>query len=169
MKRQEETLFTPEQKFNWWGDGLWIHEPDLVTFEHEGVECKAMRVIAKERRTQEHVFGGHFCGYCAIPEGHPWFAKTYDDIECDVHGGLTYSRLNDDGKWWVGFDCGHSTDLIPSMGALDETYAEMIMPMKELKEQFPESLLFNPVYRDVGYVIKQLESVAKQIKESSHE
>ena len=55
------------------------------------------------------------------------------------------------------------------MGALDETYAEMIMPMKELKEQFPESLLFNPVYRDVGYVIKQLESVAKQIKESSHE
>ena len=49
MKRQEETLFTPKQKFNWWGDGLWIHEPDLVTFEHEGVECKAMRIIAKEK------------------------------------------------------------------------------------------------------------------------
>ena len=30
-------------------------------------------------------------GYVRIPEGHPYYEKTYDDIPVSVHGGLTFS------------------------------------------------------------------------------
>jgi hypothetical protein len=43
-------------------------------------------------------------GYVGVPEKHPWFAKNYDDISCDCHGGLTYSENHlpnqrPDGVW----------------------------------------------------------------------
>ena len=50
------------------------------------------------------------CGYVLIPAGHPWFGKDYDTIGCDVHGGLTWSSLEPDGNWWIGFDCFHAGD-----------------------------------------------------------
>lgn len=60
---------------------------------------------------------GFRTGYIRVPKGHPWFHKSYDDIDCDVHGGLTYSDKGPPGKipkfsygWWVGFDCGHAYD-----------------------------------------------------------
>ena len=60
-------------------------------------------------------------GYVRIPTGHPWFGEWYDDIDADVHGGLTYVddhcplRFNGEkppgsGEWWIGFDCGHGGD-----------------------------------------------------------
>lgn len=62
-----------------------------------------------------------WCGYVAVPPGHPWHGKGYDDIqnEVDVHGGLTYARAcsgavchvpapgEPDDVWWIGFDLGH--------------------------------------------------------------
>ena len=36
---------------------------------------------------------GHRCGYTRIPPGHPWHGKDYDDIDVDVHGGLTFAEL----------------------------------------------------------------------------
>ena len=63
---------------------------------------------------------GFLLGYLAIPQGHPWFEKDYDDIVALVHGGLTYSnyaskdkrfsKLFNDEKWIIGFDCGHAGD-----------------------------------------------------------
>lgn len=50
------------------------------------------------------------CGYVALPPGHPWHGKGYDDIPAEAHGGLTYSNASDDGSWWVGFDCAHAGD-----------------------------------------------------------
>ena len=60
---------------------------------------------------------GFRCGYVRVPAGHPWHGKDYDDIEADVHGGLTFAEADTDcGKggaddaWWLGFDCGHWMD-----------------------------------------------------------
>jgi hypothetical protein len=36
----------------------------------------------------------------------------YDDINVDVHGGLTYSREEEE-LWVIGFDCAHSMDFTP--------------------------------------------------------
>ena len=67
-------------------------------------------------------------GYVIIPKGHELHGKHYDDINVDVHGGLTYSDkltediasmffpkddLKDDiGGWLVGFDCAHYGDTL---------------------------------------------------------
>jgi hypothetical protein len=54
-------------------------------------------------------------GYIGVPPEHPWFGKNYNDIECNCHGGLTYSadhvpKEKPDGHWWLGFDTCHLYD-----------------------------------------------------------
>ena len=55
-------------------------------------------------------------GYVRIPEGHPYYEKTYDDIDVRVHGGLTFGdHIFEDNKhfsdgYWVGFDTAHYGD-----------------------------------------------------------
>jgi len=71
-------------------------------WEHEGLKCLIRR----------HNTLGHLCGYVVLPEGHYAYEKDYDDIDVDVHGGLTYANM-EDGKWVVGFDCAHLGDYVP--------------------------------------------------------
>ena len=40
---------------------------------------------------------GTLCGYLGVPPSHPWWGKWYGDIDCEVHGGLTYSSWEDHG------------------------------------------------------------------------
>lgn len=47
-------------------------------------------------------------GYVRVPDGHPWFGLDYDDIDVEVHGGLTFARAG-----WIGFDTLHSGDVWP--------------------------------------------------------
>jgi hypothetical protein len=55
------------------------------------------------------------CGYVGLDREHPDFEKHYDDIHnIEVHGGLTFSgywRDENDGLWYVGFNCGHHDDM----------------------------------------------------------
>jgi len=58
---------------------------------------------------------GHSNGYVGVPKGHPLFEVNYLDIECSIHGGLTWSEDHlpgqpQDGLWWLGFDVCHSGD-----------------------------------------------------------
>lgn len=69
-----------------------------------------------------------WCGYVRVPEAHNCSGKSYDDIDVEVHGGLTFSSKNfptDDkiikGYYWFGFDCGHAGDIIPYLWK-DGTY-----------------------------------------------
>ena len=58
-------------------------------------------------------------GYVGVLEDHPWYNVKYDDIDCCVHGGLTFGRIitQDDevfsiaiGFYVVGFDTAHYGD-----------------------------------------------------------
>lgn len=74
-------------------------------------------------------------GYVIIPEGHPMHGKNYDDIDVDVHGGLTFGEsakscnweeISDEDKagWVVGFDTAHYMDNLttcPESFVLEET------------------------------------------------
>ncbi len=62
-------------------------------------------------------------GYVVIPKGHKLHGINYDDINVNVHGGLTFSKLASDLDWieipedakdgWiVGFDTAHYGDNI---------------------------------------------------------
>jgi hypothetical protein len=53
------------------------------------------------------------CGYVGLDQEHPDFEKHYDNIDVDVHGGLTFAGYwedENDGLWYVGFDAGHAQD-----------------------------------------------------------
>lgn len=88
----------------------WIDEPNRQEFEHAGLKCLILR-------NPELL---HLNGYVALPPGHPCYGKAYDDIDVEIHGGLTFASEGDGemwekGYWWVGFDCAHAGDLVPKM------------------------------------------------------
>ena len=130
-----------------WPDGVWMDEPDEVRFSVAGFECFIVR----------HHRLGHLCGYIGVPQEHPFYGVNYDDIDIEAHGGLTYS---DEGSglgkkveqfevneqlWFLGFDCAHFNDHIPT---LEDS--------------------FGSEYRTIEYVKKELARIATQL-EVKHE
>ena len=61
--------------------------------------------------------GHHPTAYVRIPEDNKFYKKDYDEIDIDVHGGLTYSSnhlfvANDQELkgWFIGWDYAHYMD-----------------------------------------------------------
>lgn len=112
---------------------------------------------------------GHRCGYVGIPKNHPAHGKSYEDLYdviC-VHGGLTYSGERDnypvdnEGLWWIGFDCGHCDDGIDL-----ELIKELAEPA--LYQHYVEMNKMFPTYgtvRDTDYVDRQLVNMVAQLIE----
>ncbi|RXD04863.1 hypothetical protein EQZ23_06895 [Sphingomonas sp. UV9] len=75
------------------GEGPWLAEADKVAWRDEasGYECIMMRATE----------GGYLDGYVGVPPSHPlhgFDAKAVPpDIGIEVHGGLTYARICQDG------------------------------------------------------------------------
>lgn len=106
-----------------WGPGPWDGEPDRVqwTDAATSLPCLARRTPC-----------GFWCGYVAVPPGHPLHGADYDVPTADVHGGITFAdRCEDDPSgfgichvpapgepddvWWFGFDCAHGYDFQPGL------------------------------------------------------
>lgn len=96
--------------------------------------------------------GTHPTAYIEIPKNHKYYLKDYDEINIDVHGGLTYSdnyliveneKLTN--TWFIGWDYAHYGDYY----GYDEMLPEKIKiggkkwTTKEIRE-------------DVYFVCKQL-------------
>lgn len=134
-----------------WADGPWADEPDRMEWRDGSLVLLAKRGPL-----------GAWCGYVGVPPGHRWHGVSYNDVEVMVHCGLTYSEgctgdppsgichIARDGEpdevWWLGFDCAHGSDAIPSGRTFSLPDAE---------------------YRDASYVIAEVERLAEQIKEAS--
>jgi hypothetical protein len=147
-----------------WGEGPWMSEPDRVEFRHAGLPC----LLRRSPR------GGAWCGYVAVPPGHPLHGTTHDGIDVEVHGGLTYSGRCEgdvchvpapgepDDVWWIGFDCGHAFDVSPArearLRAIDPHLADPWPPWPE-----PVPAALREVYRDLAYVRGETESLAEQL------
>lgn len=62
--------------------------------------------------------GTHPTAYIKIPENHKYYEKDYDEINLDVHGGLTYSSkqlcLENEviEGWFIGWDYAHYGDYL---------------------------------------------------------
>lgn len=127
-----ERTYTTVNKSDW-GPGAWQDEPDKIQWidEATGLDCLIHRSPL-----------GALCGYVGVPPGHPSHGLDYDAVTVgpgedgyypDVHGGLTYAgpcaETDDESVgichvpgpgrpadvWWLGFDCGHSCDVVPVM------------------------------------------------------
>lgn len=120
-------------------------EGDDKTFNYKGYSCFIHR----------HAELKSLCGYIEIPEGHVAFKKEYDDLtNIEVHGGLTYShnQLSLEAckeGWYLGFDCAHCMDLVPSV--------------------FPLFKNTTGVYRTMNYVETQLKKLVDQLEEMEEE
>lgn len=149
-----------------WPSGPWDSEPDKIQWEDERTKlpCLAVRNAL-----------GAWCGYVGVPEGHKLYGKGYDDVDVDVHGGLTFANkcmegpesnvvchIPDPGEpdhvWWFGFDCVHCMDLAPGMVAI-RTHLE---PLRRIEEQYPH-VHDNDRYRTLAYVKEQVASLALQL------
>ena len=84
-----------------------VNRPELVISEGEYLGFEWVTV----RNTM-----GFRCGYVKVDKGHPWYGLRYDDVDADVHGGITFAEEDvpcgkgEDDGYWVGFDCGHICD-----------------------------------------------------------
>jgi hypothetical protein len=140
-----------------WGPGPWQDEPDRAEWRHAGLPCLVKRSPG----------GGNWCGYVAVPPGHPCHGAGYDDPEVEVHGGLTYAGLCDGQEgggichvpragepaevWWLGFDCHHCYDFAPQYAAYFAAIGRSSCP--------------DEVYRDLAYVTAETNSLAEQLAE----
>lgn len=135
-----------------WGDGPWMTEPDKMQFPDPttGLPCLIVRSPL-----------GALCGYVGVPEGHPCYGKDWDDLDVNVHGGLTYSdacqpgdhvpgEKESDNMWWLGFDCAHAWDFAPGVDA-------------ELRAAGIRTNDRDTTYRDVAYVKEQIARLAAQL------
>ena len=147
-----------------WPPGPWDLEGDREEWVDPitGLQC-----LAKRNRM------GTWCGYVAVPPGHPWHGSDYNDLDVNVHGGLNYADSCDPGNgichvapagqeddlWWLGFDCAHFMDLVPRMQMMDIRDA-MRRSAPDLFEEINAGL----TYRDLAYVKVECSVLAQQAK-----
>jgi hypothetical protein len=88
-------------------------KPFLIEKEWEAFGLKCAAVVAREHM--------HRCGYVRVPPKHSTHGKHYDDVDVEIHGGLTFSEIesceHEDGiGYWFGFDCAHCFDAMYEPG-----------------------------------------------------
>ncbi|KAL9658233.1 hypothetical protein ABK040_012492 [Willaertia magna] len=111
------------------------NNPEKYTFHYSGFKCWAKRAVYF-----------HWCGYIQLPETHPDFGKSYDELgDINVHEELTYS----DGNGVFGYDCAHYYDIVPVW--------------TDIYGGAPSGA----TYKDIEFVKNQLKEMAKQFLERS--
>lgn len=139
-----------------WPAGPWDGEPDRVEWRARGLACLMVRGDL-----------GQWCGYVGLPPGHPWRALDQASIDAaaDAHGGITYGPEACAGRIchvprpgevddvrWIGFDCAHCFDAVPGLMRWRHGH---------------RALLPGEAYRDVAFVVAEVERLAGQAEEEA--
>lgn len=111
-------------------------------WETHGLKCRVIMF----RLTRE----GGYNGYVAVPQGHPSYGKHYDEIDVDVHGGVTYAKFGTDELYegvevlrpnpelyWIGFDTFHAWDSIEKW-PLEAVAEETERMAEQLKQEISD-------------------------------
>lgn len=119
----------------------WLNEPNEVEFEYKGFKCMILRVPQM----------GHLCGYVNVDD--VAFINYEREISC--HGGITFEGgMNDRTGNWIGFDCAHFMDLLPSMHNIVSMYSR--------------SRIFGndgQTYKNIEFVTNEIHSIVDQLIE----
>jgi len=145
----EKDLIPPYDKSKW-AKGEWDNEPDRKDFIHAGFSCFILRNML-----------GNWCGYVGVPSTHPAYEKHYDDVNVEVHGGLTYADkcsppichiptpFMPEDVWWLGFDTAHLGDL---------------SPYNNLSNVINTPIFRDGTYKNMEYVINETKQLAEQLE-----
>ena len=131
--------------------------------------CKDIAIIEKEgvyKGFKYMILGydmGHRCGYVRIPKSHNLYLKDYDDLDFEVHGGLTFAGTPCFKRgFWIGFDCAHLCDKI-DLNLIRKFNIEITDDMIERYNQSGERV------RTTEYVEKECKHLIDQIKNYKEE
>lgn len=159
--------------------GPWLGEADKVSWidEATGLECIMLR---------EHP-DGYLRGFVGVPSTHPLFGWDHDAVPASlgiaVHGGLTYSRICDDGPdprrrliteyrrichVVVGeVPLQHATDHRAGQGqwwfGFDCNRIYDVVPSRVGDRQSLMGSGIEARYRDDGYVVREIRNLAAQL------
>ncbi|MDK7716057.1 hypothetical protein [Aerococcus urinae] len=103
------------------------------------------------------------CGYVAIPISHPLYLYNLSTENLEVHGGITYEGFlkGDKNFWYIGFDCGHSWDFIPSFEKYRYSIASWLEPFEcQWRDE-------RYIRNEISYLIEQLEEMKDTKKPTS--
>lgn len=153
-----------------WPAGPWDGEPDKVQWEDPATKLACLAV----RNPM-----GAWCGYVGLPAGHPWREKHYDEIDAEVHGGLTYGpepcmenerfvchevdNPAEDDVLWIGFDCLHYMDASPGMMASSNRLAASDGEYAKLVKGIETSDYPRETYKPLSYVKAEVTTLAAQV------
>lgn len=152
-----------------WGEGPWNNEEDHYVWVDEATDLDCMIHRGPS---------GALCGYVGVGPDHPAWGEPYQDVDVEVHGGLTYANPCQEGGeichvpapgrehdiWWFGFDCCHFLDFGPRMEKdMEDLSARMVAEGRAPLYLGPP--VWPKVYRDVDYVRAEVASLAAQLKE----
>ena len=158
---ETKTYTTIDRAALGWPAGPWDGEPDKMQWPDvlTGLPCLAVR----------HPRYGHWCGYVGLPPGHPMYGNDCNDINFEIHGGLTFSGAcspggdetkgichmpepgDPDDVWWLGFDCSHAWDFSPQ-------------DVKDKAERgYAFAMMDDQQYRTLAYVRQQCALLASQV------
>jgi hypothetical protein len=150
-------LLSSEEKLKW-GYGEWVEEADVIEFRYKGYLCWIRRNLAAT---------GTLCGYVIIHPNHPWFDKHYDAIEADCHGGLTFSEvLFGTGEFAVGFDCGHSWDLLPIIEETQRRCDEYLLNESMKTPILKGVRLLKRTYKNISFAVEECKKLVDQAIEA---
>jgi hypothetical protein len=156
--------YSSQEKLECLGYGEWVEEADTLVFEFHEYKACIQRSLTREPFSQaEAYFGGYLCGYVRIPENHPFF-RNKEKIDLFCHGDITFNEAHR--EHWIGFDCAHCEDLIPSMEFFKKKRraAGEFEPFP-LPKEFENFSIFNPVYRNMKYCIDECKLIIDQLIE----
>ena len=118
---------------------------------------------------------GHLCGYIGVPAGHPWDGKGYDDIDADVHGGLTFAKPASEtlfpgtqAAWYVGFDCAHAGDLVPGTARYRDPEVGLLGLMEGITGDSRLAIGGGEVLRDETFVRGEIAKLVEQARAAGY-
>lgn len=167
---KQQHIYDTDFKLKHFGYGEWIEEPDTTEFIYRDYECRIIRMIIREPiPNKECYFGGYLCAYVKIPESHEYYLENVDDIGVSCPWGLSYAEMHEDG-FWIGFDCGHSNDIIPSMERMINDNSEMSIWKKDiqnLRERYGQKCpeIFRKAYKNIDFCIEECKNIVNQLIE----
>jgi hypothetical protein len=129
-------------------------ESSRINKEKEWISSGLQCVVVKAVRDSQHR-----CGYVRVPAGHLQHGKSYDDVPVEVHGGLTFGKLepceHEDGQgYWYGFDCAHCGDALYEPGNEPEFVKRLNLKCHREPEDH---------YWTLEEVVAETEALAKQL------
>jgi hypothetical protein len=136
-------------------------EPNEETFDYKGYKCLIIR----------HPEFLHLCGYVGVNKDHKYYKKHYDEVDIDVHGGLSWSDFwedQNDGLWYLGFDTGHAWDLSPGMHSRTPETRKSKYWIDGVEHEYTlrdlsRELMENETYRDIDYVRQECKRMVDQL------